>query len=65
DGENRVILEGVERLKEANRGVVQSNEGVESGAAAIAGAIGEAAELSRRNAALIAEVRAAADRFRL
>jgi methyl-accepting chemotaxis protein len=65
DDGNRSILASVERLKEANREVLSSNKGIAASAEDIAAAVAEASELSSRNAGLIAEVKAATDRFTL
>ncbi len=65
DSGNRAVLDEVERLKAANRSVVRSNEDIARGAAEIRAAVVAAADLSTRNAALIAEVGEAIDRFKL
>ena len=65
DAGNRRILASVERLKDANREVLSSNKGIAASAEDIAAAVAESAEFSQKNAGLIAEVKAATDRFRL
>lgn len=64
-GGNRSMLEQVERLKDANQSVVQNNEEIERGAEEIAQAVASVSELTSQNQSLIAEVRTAADRFKL
>lgn len=62
--ERTAALEGVGRLKEATTAVVRNGESIVSSAAAISGAIEQASLHGSLNAKLIAETRAAADRFR-
>ena len=62
--EMAAILEGVGRLKGATAEVVHNDEEITHDASAIGAAIEDAMDHSSRNAQLIEEVRAAADKFR-
>jgi methyl-accepting chemotaxis protein len=62
--EMAAILEGVGRLKGATAEVVHNDEDITHGASTIGYAIEDAMAHSSRNAQLIEEVRAAADKFR-
>jgi methyl-accepting chemotaxis protein len=62
--EMTTILEGVGRLKGATAEVVHNDEDITHSASTIGAAIEDAMAHSSRNAQLIEEVRAAADKFR-
>jgi methyl-accepting chemotaxis protein len=63
-GSRRSMLEGIGHLRGAADDVVRNDETILGEAAEIGRAIAEASARSERNAALIGEVRSAADKFR-